>query len=232
MNVVEHGTRGVGGVGGVDCAGGQVPEEPGVDGAEGEIAFVGAGSRSGNVVEEPAEFAGGEVCVDDEAGFVLDGLEVAVAFELVAELGGATVLPDNGVVEGLAGVAVPEEGGFALVGDADGGDVVCNQVGFAKRVMGDLLLRIPDVGGVVFDPAGLGVELGEFLLGDGLDVAVVVEDNGAGTGGALVEGEDVRHGGDCNAEATKRRRSGEVATGLRLWAVKEAMMLCEWPLEW
>ena len=48
----------------------------------------------------------------------------AVALHLVAEAGGAAVLPDDGVADRLAGLAVPDDGGFALVGDADGGDVL------------------------------------------------------------------------------------------------------------
>ena len=40
-----------------------------------------------------------------------------------AEVGGAAVLPDDGVVDRAAGVAVPDHDGLALVGDADAGDV-------------------------------------------------------------------------------------------------------------
>ena len=37
---------------------------------------------------------------------------------LVASCGGAPILPDDGVVHGLAGLAIPDDRGFALVGDA------------------------------------------------------------------------------------------------------------------
>ena len=53
-------------------------------------------------------------------------------FELLAESGGAAILPDDGVVDGLAGGAVPDDGGFALVGDADGGDVAGLHSALAK----------------------------------------------------------------------------------------------------
>ena len=62
---------------------------------------------------------------------------MALCFELLAESGGAAILPDDGVVDGLAGCAVPDDGGFALVGDADGGNVAWLCVGFGKSFQGD-----------------------------------------------------------------------------------------------
>ncbi len=49
---------------------------------------------------------------------------VAFGLQSGADVGGAAVLPDDGAVHGLAGRAVPHHRGLALVGDADGGDVV------------------------------------------------------------------------------------------------------------
>jgi len=48
----------------------------------------------------------------------------------------------------------------------------------------------------VFHPAGPGVKLLEFVLGDGGDCAVAIEEDSAGTGGALVEGEEVTRAAD------------------------------------
>ena len=49
VNVEEHGARGVAGVGGVNAAAGQLPEQPGVDGAEGEFAGFGEGRAPGTL---------------------------------------------------------------------------------------------------------------------------------------------------------------------------------------
>jgi hypothetical protein len=46
----------------------------------------------------------------------------------------------------------------------------------------------------VFDPAGLRKDLPEFLLTDRDDRGVVIENDGARAGGALIEREYVRHG--------------------------------------
>jgi hypothetical protein len=50
-------------------------------------------------------------------------------------------------------------------------------------------LRAPDFLRVVLDPAGLWVNLRQFLLRLGDEVALGIEHNAARTGGALVEGE-------------------------------------------
>src|SRR3712207_8130199 len=50
-----------------------------------------------------------EVGVYDEAGLVGDGLVVALLGELGADLGAPPVLPDDGVVDGLARRAVPHD---------------------------------------------------------------------------------------------------------------------------
>ena len=193
VDVEEQGAGGVGDVGEVLGAGGELPDEPGVDGAEGELATVGAGAGVGNVFEEPGDLAGGEVGVEDEAGAGLEEGLVAVGAELVAEGGVAAVLPDEGVVDGLAGGAVPDEGGLALVGDADGGDIGCGEVLLFEESADGGELRGPDGLRVLFDPAVLGVDLGEFALGGGEDDTVMVDDDGAGAARALIEGEDETH---------------------------------------
>jgi hypothetical protein len=50
---------------------------------------------------------------------------------------------------------------------------------------------LPDLLGVVFDPTGLREDLFVFLLATRDDLSVVVEDDRAGRGGALVDRQDV-----------------------------------------
>ncbi len=120
-------------------------------------------------------------------------VEVAGPLELLAPARGAAVLPDDGVVDRFAGGAIPQHRRLALVGDGYGGDVGGIQAGRVEgRCRGRDLGR-PDLPGVVLDPAGPRKDLAELLLAEAPDVAVAVEDDGAGAGGALVEGEDVGH---------------------------------------
>ena len=79
--------------------------------------------------------------------------------------GGAAVLPDDRVVDGLA-VLVPDDRCLALVGDADRGDVVEVGAGVLQRCAGSLELGFPDLVGVVLDPSGVRVVLLELALGD------------------------------------------------------------------
>ena len=208
VDIHQHGAGGVGDVGDVIFSAGELEDEPGVDGAGGEFASLGAGAGIGDLAEEPVDFAGGEVGVEDEAGLLLDEGFLAAVAEGGHVVGGAAVLPDDGVVERLAGVFVPEEGGLALVGDAEGGDVGGGDARFFNGLAGGLEDGLPDLGGVVLDPTGLGEVLGEFLLRDGEGAAAVVVDDGAGAGGALIESEEVFHGETniCQGRGRGRRR--------------------------
>ena len=94
-DVVEQRARGVGGVGGVDLAAGQAIDEPAVDRAEGEFAFLGARRGAGDVVEQPGELGAGEIGIEEQARFRGHHLFAAFVLEAGAEGGGAAVLPDD-----------------------------------------------------------------------------------------------------------------------------------------
>ena len=131
---VEHQrARGVADVGGVHRAAGQLPHQPGVHRAEGQLAGLRRGARAGHGVEDPLQLGAGEVGVDDQAGLAPEALFQAALAQGCAGGLGAAVLPDDGVVHGLAGAAVPHHRGLALVGDADRGDLACRRAGLGER---------------------------------------------------------------------------------------------------
>src|SRR5512133_1459147 len=103
----------------MSAAAGEVPEEPGVDGAEGDLTALGSVAQAGGIVQEPSQLGCGEVGVDDQAGLGADGIDEAIAAKIIADSGGAAVLPDDGVCGRLAGPAIPDDGGLALVGDSN-----------------------------------------------------------------------------------------------------------------
>ena len=86
---------------------------------------------------------------------------------------------------------VPHDGGFALVGDADGGEVARPQSALLQRLGDDFAGAAPDLVGVVLHPSGLRIDLLVLLLCDGDDASRVVEDDEARAGSALVDGADV-----------------------------------------
>ena len=123
-DVEELGSGGVGGVGGLNAALGQPPEQEAVHGAEAKLPRGGAAAEAGNLVEQPGELGAGEVRVQHQAGLGPHPVRQAVRSHARAAVGGAPVLPNDGVVQALAGGALPNQGGLPLVGDADGGDVL------------------------------------------------------------------------------------------------------------
>ena len=136
---------------------------------------------------------------------------MAVPLQPIADIGRPPVLPDDRVVDRLPGLAIPHDGGLALVGDADGGDVSRPEVRAPQRLGRHRDLRGPDLAGVVFDPAGTREDLPKLALTDGYDGRFVIEDDRARAGGALVEGDDVRHGSNSGSDS---RRAGTERRGI------------------
>ena len=68
--------------------------------------------------------------------------------------GGAPALPDDGVINRAAGFPVPDDGGFPLVGDADGGDGGEGGCCFPQHPVHHLHLGVIDLLGVMLDPTG------------------------------------------------------------------------------
>jgi hypothetical protein len=85
------------------------------------------------------------------------------------------------------GAAVPDDRGFALIGDADGGEIGGGEAARSQRGVNDCLGVPPDFGWIVFDPSRLEVDLRMFLLRFADDTRRLIEDDEAGAGGALVD---------------------------------------------
>ena len=168
-------------------AAGEVPNQPSVHGAEEQIALFGLRPRAGNVVQNPLDFGAGEVGINEQTGFIPDISGHAVCGQLITNGCGAAALPDNGVVNGLSGVLIPNNGGFPLVGDADAGNVCGRQTAFFVGLLQCVKLGVQNHHGVMLHPTGFRVNLGEGVLRQSDDIAVSVKNNGAGTGGSLVQ---------------------------------------------
>src|SRR5256885_2799514 len=118
---------------------------------------------------------------------------MACPLQFLAKSGRSTVLPDNRVVDRLAGPAVPNHRGLALVRDADGRDLASTQPRLGQCRAGDRDLRAPNFARIMLHPTGLWEELLELPLRDGADRAGVVKDDGTGTGRSLVQCQDDGH---------------------------------------
>ena len=128
-DVVHQRARGVGRVGDEALAAGQPPDQEGVDRAEAELALGGARARALHIGQHPGQLGAGEIGIEQQAGLLGEELFQTLSLQLVAIACRAAVLPDDGVVDRLAGLAVPDDDGLALVGDADGRDVLGRDAG-------------------------------------------------------------------------------------------------------
>ena len=102
-------------------------------------------------------------------------------------------MPDDGVVDGLAREAVPHERRLALVGDADGDDLLGRDSARGERLAVALHLGGEDVARVVLDPARARIDLAEFAHRLGDDLPPLVKQYCAGTGRSLIECGDDAH---------------------------------------
>ena len=191
-DVEELGPRGIGRIGDVGSAFGEPPDEKAVNRAKAQLTRRGP-ARNAVAREQPFELGAGEIGIDQQAGDVDEVRLHAIGAHLLAPGGGSAVLPDDGVAETRAGVRVPKEGGFPLVGDADGGDR--RRFDAASR---DGLLpcgqgRRPQRFGILLHPGILGIHPLEGAL-RGTDLAApLVEHDCARARCALIDGEYVRH---------------------------------------
>ena len=175
----------------MDFSAGELPDEPGLHGAEEQLSPLGPLPGAGDVVQDPLELGAGEVGVHHQPGLPADGVGMAGGLELIAVAAGPAALPDDGVAHRLAGGLVPDDGGLPLVGDADGGDIGGGSADLAHGLHRDAQLGGPDLIGVVLHPAGFGKDLGKFLLGRAAHLPLLVKEDAAVAGGPGVKGHDV-----------------------------------------
>ncbi len=181
MDVEEHGAAGVGGVGGMHLSSGQVPHQPRIDGAEGQLARFGALAGTGNLVQDPGDLAGGIVGVGDETRATCHLVRrECVGTARLHDVGGAPTLPHDGVVDGLAGGAVPHHRGLALVGYPYRYDLIYGNTRGNQQFGQHLQLAGEDVLGRMLNPARLGEQLRERTLRHAADAPFPIYQHRAG----------------------------------------------------
>ena len=143
-DVEEHRPRRVGEVGRVTA--GELEDEPGVDRPEDRVG------RLGDVSQQPLDLGRREVRVEDEAGALADQLLAALVAKLAAAGRRAPVLPDERVVDRLAGLRVPGDDRLALIRDPDAREAARVGLRVGEGVRGDAARHLPDLVRVVLDP--------------------------------------------------------------------------------
>jgi hypothetical protein len=118
---------------------------------------------------------------------------VAGLVKLVASFCGAPILPDDCIANGITGLAIPDDSGFMLVGDAQASHVAGSDAGATQCLHSDGDLRKPNFLGVLLHPAWFWINLTDFLLSHGPDLAFLIKNDGAHARGPGIQGEYVLH---------------------------------------
>ena len=119
-----------------------------------------------HVVEQPGDLGGREIGVEQQAGAFGDD-RVLVAGARAARRRSRAVRRSCQTMAlwiGLPRLAVPDDRGLALIGDADRRDFARHNAGACHRGARSCNRRGPDVGGVMLDMAGCGKNLRKLLL--------------------------------------------------------------------
>ena len=194
MNVKQHRAAGVGFIGGVQRAAGQVPQQPAVHRTKQQFPAAGLVGGAGHMPQNPFGFAGGKIGVGYQACLLPDGLCLCRC-KRFNPLSGTPALPDNRVVHRFAGGAFPHKGGFTLVGNANAGQLPGLYTGLRHGLAQYCQRCGPNFQRVLFHPARVGVKLGNLPLGGHTGTAVMVKQNTPRTGRALIQrGKILLHG--------------------------------------
>ena len=100
-------------------AAGQIPDAPRVDVAEGQVSGIRRGACAIDVVEHPFDLRAREIGRQGQACLRAETILPALRGERVHDVLCSGVLPDQRVIDRLAGSPVPDHGRLALVGDAN-----------------------------------------------------------------------------------------------------------------
>jgi hypothetical protein len=213
-DVEEQSARGIGHVGHVLVPAGQVPDEPAIHGAEGQLAALGTRPRAGHVIQNPLHLGRGKIRIEHQAGLRLRRfLARAALLEFFAEGRRPPVLPHNGRMNRLARRALPHNHRLALVGNADRRHVARPRAhlrqGFdrAAHLAGENLRRI------VLYPSRLRIELLELLLRHRGNRAGLVKQNRPRTRRPLVQRQNVCHTCLVTFPATSQTREATRGQG-------------------
>ncbi len=86
MNVIEHGTAGIGDVGDVHLPLSQLPYQPGIHSAEGDLPLLRLLPKAIDMIQEPLELGSGKVRINAQSGLFLDFRLPSLGLQLIAEI--------------------------------------------------------------------------------------------------------------------------------------------------
>src|SRR5262249_46613961 len=106
---------------------------------------------------------------------------MSIPFKLVAETGGAAILPHNRMMNRLTRTPIPHHSGLALIRYPNGADIRRFQARTRQSVAGDLELARPNLHRIMFHPTRLRENLLKLLFLHCADRTRLVKKNGSRT---------------------------------------------------
>jgi len=121
----------------VSAAATQPVNQPGIHCAESQRTCCRLAPRSLDVVEQPAHLCAREVGIGDKPCLAPDNAIESLALQSFADGRRSPALPDDRVVNRLVGTPIPDDRRLALIGDADGRNLLRFDASFGKRLASD-----------------------------------------------------------------------------------------------
>src|SRR5205823_7565103 len=100
------------------------PDEERFNRAEQDLAIAGASCQRRVAFEEIRDFGPREIRIEQQPGFLSYQRLGALRFQPLANRRAHAALPNDGISDWLACLALPQNSRLALIGDADRGNVV------------------------------------------------------------------------------------------------------------
>ena len=119
----------------------QIPDQERVDVAEQNIAGLSALANAPDIVQNPADLQATEIGCQRQPGFSAEAIGTAVARELRNIMIDARVLPNERVINRVAGLPIPNHGCFALIRDADCREIAGAQSPLLQGLHDDFFVR-------------------------------------------------------------------------------------------
>src|SRR4030095_5303466 len=131
-----------------------MPHEPGIDRAESKLAALGTRTRVRHMIQEPGDLGTAEVRIDDETRLLAHQVFGTSLPQFIAQRCRAAVLPDDRIVQRQTALPVPQNGGFALIGDTHCHEVLERDARTRYCLACDVALSREDFFRVMLDTSG------------------------------------------------------------------------------
>src|SRR5260370_19493927 len=133
----------------------QIPQKKGVDLSEKQLASRRLRPGAGNIFKQPAQLQSAEVRAQRQSSLRPEAILPALVGEARDIFRNPCILPNDRIRNRLAGLALPEDGSFSLIGDADRGQIRSAKSALRERVCNPFFRAAQDFQRIMLPPTRL-----------------------------------------------------------------------------